>query len=152
MTRQETFQIGVTTCRIFLNLLPSFQLSSLQKSEKEPKMSVIVRNMQMPTGCGSCDFANYFSDGEPYCRRLMRHVTATKRLDDCPLSPLTPLEKALEEKGPVNYCDECGQFQIVGSAAYCKVDGKLIHPIMMMRGQGTGPAWNCKKGSIKKDE
>ena len=58
---------------------------------------------------------------------------------------MTPLEKARAEEGRVNYCDECEQFEIVGEAAYCKVDGKLIHPIMMARGQGTGPAWNCKK-------
>lgn len=58
---------------------------------------------------------------------------------------MTPLEKAKADEGRVNYCDECEQFEIVGNAAYCKVDGKLIHPIMMARGQGTGPAWNCKK-------
>ena len=58
---------------------------------------------------------------------------------------MTPLEKAKAEEGHVNYCDECEQFEIVGNAAYCKVDGKLIHPIMLVRGQGTGPAWNCKK-------
>ena len=58
---------------------------------------------------------------------------------------MTPLEKAKSNKGRVNYCDECEQFEIVGNAAYCKVDGKLIHPIMLMRGQGTGAAWNCKK-------
>lgn len=58
---------------------------------------------------------------------------------------MTPLEKAKAEEGRINYCDECEQFQIVGNAAYCKADGKLIHPIMMMRGHGTGPAWNCKK-------
>lgn len=58
---------------------------------------------------------------------------------------MTPLEKAIAEAGRVNYCDECEQFKIVGNACYCKVDGKLIHPIMLIRGQGTGPAWNCKK-------
>ena len=58
---------------------------------------------------------------------------------------MTPLEKAKAEEGLVNYCDECEQFEIVGNAAYCKASGKLIHPIMLMRGQGTGPAWNCKK-------
>ena len=58
---------------------------------------------------------------------------------------MTPLQKALQDKGKVNYCDECEQFQIVGNAAYCKVDGKLIHPIMIVRGQGRGPAYNCKK-------
>lgn len=58
---------------------------------------------------------------------------------------MTPLEKAKAAEGRVNYCDECEQFQIVGNACYCKVDGKLIHPIMLARGQGTGPAWNCRK-------
>lgn len=58
---------------------------------------------------------------------------------------MTPLRKAKAEEGRVNYCDECEQLEIVGNAAYCRVDGKLIHPIMLMRGQGTGPAWNCKK-------
>jgi hypothetical protein len=58
---------------------------------------------------------------------------------------MTPLEKAKSNKGRVNYCDECEQFEIVGNAAYCKIDGKLIHPIMLVRGQGTGAAWNCKK-------
>lgn len=63
---------------------------------------------------------------------------------------MTPLEKAISEEGKVNYCDECEQFKIVGNYAYCKVDGKLIHPIMLTRGQGTGPAWNCHKRSKKK--
>lgn len=109
-------------------------------------MSVIVRDMNMPTGCGSCDFANYFSDGVPYCRRLMRAILRpAQRLDGCPISPATPLEKALEAKGRVNYCDECEHIQIIGNAPYCKVDGKMIHPIMLTRGQGTGPAWNCEK-------
>ena len=58
---------------------------------------------------------------------------------------MTPLEKAKAAEGRVNYCDECGQFVIVGNGAFCKADGKLIHPIMLVRGQGTGPAWNCKK-------
>ncbi len=58
---------------------------------------------------------------------------------------MQPLEKAKAAEGRVNYCDECEQFEIVGNAAYSKVDGKLIHPMMMVRGQGTGAAWNCKK-------
>lgn len=58
---------------------------------------------------------------------------------------MTPLEKAKAAEGRVNYCDECGQFVIVGNGAFCKVDGKLIHPIMLVRGQGTGPAWACSK-------
>lgn len=60
-------------------------------------MSVIVKGMNMPTGCGSCDFANYFSDGEPYCRRLMHRITRHgERLDGC------PLEDALEREAEKN--------------------------------------------------
>ena len=58
---------------------------------------------------------------------------------------MTPLEKALDEKGKVNYCDECERCVVVGDAAYCEADGKLLHPIMFIRGEGTGPAWACKK-------
>jgi len=111
-------------------------------------MSVIVKDMHMPTGCGSCDFAYYFDDEEthPYCRRLMRTIQRpSQRFEDCPLSPAPPLIKALEDKGRVNYCDECELIQVVGHVAYCKVDGKMIPPIMLIRGQGKGPAWNCKK-------
>lgn len=54
---------------------------------------------------------------------------------------MTPLEKAMS----VEYCDQCDNFVIKGNAAFCKVDGKLIHPLMVMRGQGSGPALRCKK-------
>lgn len=67
--------------------------------------------------------------------------------DKCcgPEKGVTPFEKARAKEGRVNYCDECERFVIVGNAAYCTVDGKMIHPIMLMRGKGTGPAWNCSK-------
>lgn len=58
---------------------------------------------------------------------------------------MTPLEKARAEKGRINYCDECEHFEIVDDGAYCKASGKLIHPIMLVRRQGAGPAWNCKR-------
>lgn len=62
-------------------------------------MSVIVKDMNMPTGCGSCDFANYFSDGDPYCRRMMRRIVRpTARLDDCPL-----------EDAEIGICAKCGE-------------------------------------------
>lgn len=52
---------------------------------------------------------------------------------------MTPLEKAKAAGGRVNYCDECESFVILNDAPYCKVDGKLIHPIMLVRGQGPAP-------------
>lgn len=52
---------------------------------------------------------------------------------------------ALERASRVNYCDECENFVILNDAPYCKVDGKLIHPTMMVRGTGSGPAMRCKK-------
>lgn len=47
-------------------------------------MSVLIRGMNMPIGCISCDFCNPFAD-EPYCRRLMRKTPKVTRLKDCPL-------------------------------------------------------------------
>ena len=52
-------------------------------------MSVIVKDMEMPTGCLSCDFCIPFVD-EPYCRRLMRRAERAKRLPDCPIVPRPP--------------------------------------------------------------
>lgn len=53
-------------------------------------MGVYIKDMEMPSGCASCDFANYLRDGEPYCRRLMRRVPAARRLPDCPIVPVPP--------------------------------------------------------------
>ena len=54
-------------------------------------MSVIVKGMKMPTGCGSCDFAGFLPYEDPYCRRLMRTIrVVSKRLDDCPLEAIPP--------------------------------------------------------------
>lgn len=49
-------------------------------------MSVLFKDMDMPTGCLSCDFCNPFVD-EPYCRRLMKQAPKATRLEDCPLDP-----------------------------------------------------------------
>ena len=62
---------------------------------------------------------------------------------------MTPLERALQEQGKINYCDECKSFLLVGRVAYCKISGKMIHPIMVERGQGYGPAHNCKNAEPK---
>ena len=52
----------------------------------------------------------------------------------------------------INYCDECQHFVVVGSAAFCEVSGKYLHPLMIMRGQGTGPAYHCKNAKRQEDE
>ncbi len=52
-------------------------------------MSVLIKGMEMPSGCLSCDFCNPFVD-EPYCRRLMRKTSKVTRLEDCPLVPVPP--------------------------------------------------------------
>ena len=58
---------------------------------------------------------------------------------------MTPLEKALQHEGEINYCDECELMRVVGHAAYCSVSGKIIHPMMFDRSvQGYGPAHACK--------
>jgi len=46
---------------------------------------IYVENMRMPTGCVSCDFADYGTT-DPFCRRLMRTITRhSERMQDCPV-------------------------------------------------------------------
>lgn len=60
-------------------------------------MSVGVKGMDMPTGCGSCPFARYLSDKAPYCARLMQVIKfASSRLPECPLFDL-PYEEVRHE-------------------------------------------------------
>ena len=51
-------------------------------------MSVLIKGMEMPSDCFSCDFCNVFVTN-PYCRRLLRRTPNVARLKDCPLSPAT---------------------------------------------------------------
>lgn len=60
---------------------------------------------------------------------------------------MRPLDKAL--KGEIDYCDECCNFVVAGDYPYCRVSGKMIHPIMLTRGQGSGPARVCKYANRK---
>lgn len=59
----------------------------------------------------------------------------------------TPLELALEREAAdvIDYCDECEFVCIVQGVGYCGISGKLLHPMMFERGQGSGPARGCKK-------
>lgn len=60
----------------------------------------------------------------------------------------TPLEIALEREASgedIDYCDECEYIAIVKGVGYCGISGKLLHPMMLERGQGCGPARRCKK-------
>lgn len=67
---------------------------------------------------------------------------------------MTPLEKARQREavGDIDYCDECEAFVVIRNAAYCKQSGKLIHPIMLERGQGSGAARNCNHRPIRINE
>lgn len=58
-------------------------------------MSILIKGMEMPSGCLSCDFCNPFTD-EPYCRRLMRKTPKVTRLEDCPLVPVQPHGKLID--------------------------------------------------------
>ena len=55
-------------------------------------MSVYVKDMDMPSGCLSCDFCNPFTD-EPYCQRLMKTTPKGNRLKDCPIVPEAPAQR-----------------------------------------------------------
>lgn len=59
------------------------------------------------------------------------------------MSLKTPLERAREEAEKINYCDECDNFIMAGGCAFCKISGKYLHPLMLERGQGRGPAYRC---------
>lgn len=65
-------------------------------------MSILIKGMEMPSGCISCDFCNPFTD-EPYCRRLMRKTPKVTRLKDCPLVEVPP-------HGPLIDWDELSTF------------------------------------------
>ena len=52
----------------------------------------------------------------------------------------TPLEMALEREGQIEYCDECEYVRVVDNTVFCGLSGKLLHPMMFLRGQGFGPA------------
>lgn len=57
----------------------------------------------------------------------------------------TPLERALRTQYDINYCDECENCVVVNGAGFCRVSGKILHPIMFDHGlQGNGPALHCK--------
>ena len=63
---------------------------------------------------------------------------------------MTPLEKALQNLGTIDYCDECEYIRLVNRVPYCGINGKLIHPIMFDRSvPGYGPARQCKKRQIE---
>lgn len=57
----------------------------------------------------------------------------------------TPLEMALEREGQIEYCDECEYVRVVDNTVFCGLSGKLLHPMMFLRGQGCGPARRCTK-------
>lgn len=59
----------------------------------------------------------------------------------------TPLERALKMSDgtrAIEYCDQCANWIVIDDTAYCRASGKFIHPLMFERGQGAGPARNCK--------
>lgn len=65
----------------------------------------------------------------------------------------TPLDLARERKasGEVWYCDECEYMVLVKGTPYCGISGKLLHPMMFERGQGTGAALSCGKRKEARD-
>jgi hypothetical protein len=51
----------------------------------------------------------------------------------------------LEREGQIEYCDECEYVRVVDNTVFCGLSGKLLHPMMFLRGQGFGPARRCTK-------
>lgn len=79
-------------------------------------MAILIKGMEMPTGCIACDFCNPFVE-EPYCRRLMKRVPKVTRLDNCPLieipEPHGDLIDASEKIRVQMYDDEHEDFHTV---------------------------------------
>ena len=55
-------------------------------------MSVILKGIDIPTGCASCWFGQYLdSNRYPYCKLTSKEVQRhARRNDDCPLIELPP--------------------------------------------------------------
>lgn len=49
----------------------------------------------------------------------------------------TPLEMALEREGQIEYCDECEYVRVVDNTVFCGLSGKLLHPMMFLRGRAS---------------
>lgn len=61
-------------------------------------MSLLIKNMKMPTGCASCDFWRLLeSDNTPYCQRTMHMIRKmAERPEWCPILLELP-----EDHGPL---------------------------------------------------
>ena len=69
-------------------------------------MAILIPNMEMPKNCYSCDFGEFYSDGQMYCKRQMRGVmSGLKRPDWCPLVEVKDhrrdpeMDKLMEDAG-----------------------------------------------------
>ena len=52
-------------------------------------MSILIKNMTMPTSCSECAFCGYYGKGDHVCditgKEVVYELSLEKRLDDCPL-------------------------------------------------------------------
>ena len=57
-------------------------------------MSVLIKNMRMPTSCSECAFCGYYGKGDHVCditgKEVVYELSLENRLDDCPLVELPP--------------------------------------------------------------
>ena len=67
-------------------------------------MSILIKGMDLPKGCLSCDFCNPFVE-EPYCRRLMQRANGVTRLPACPLIPIPDHGRLIDADKLCELCD-----------------------------------------------
>lgn len=57
-------------------------------------MSILIKNMRMPTSCSECAFCGYYGKGDHVCditgKDVVYELSLEKRREDCPLVELPP--------------------------------------------------------------
>lgn len=55
-------------------------------------MSILIKNMRIPTSCSECAFCGYYGKGDHVCditgKEVVYELSLENRLDDCPLVEL----------------------------------------------------------------
>ena len=69
-------------------------------------MSVVVRGMEMPTGCQSCDFSD---DEARFCKAAKEYIPMLGKPWFCPLRPLPEKHGRLGDLDEVKTAFPCGE-------------------------------------------
>lgn len=77
-------------------------------------MSILIKNMKMPTSCYDCNCFIRDSGGIDYCCLLMQDIEDSDKCDDdCPLVSVSPHGRLIDEESI------CGQLRPLIENPYC---------------------------------